>query len=280
MKTPHLALVVLLALTPLPASSQSSDQNPAAPPKVALLVYQQTQAGRAGARQELESSLARAFDRLQAPLSWIELEAVTGPPGALFFDPGKSYDDIERAGAQLGSIFAAHPELAQKQQQVEELLTSSSTVVALRLDTLGYHADTLDLAKARFLQIEIIKLHPGHERDFADAQTTLRAALEKSHSDIARVVYQVDHGMPAPTFLIVEVLRSLKELDDRIAARTSLERTETEVERVHLEQIARDAYESRQSNLYGIHPEMSHVSKEFAMQDPQFWIVKEGPQLP
>ena len=276
MKKAHLALAALLALRALPASSQSSDQNPAAPPKVALLVYQQTQPGRAGARQELEASLARAFDRLQAPLSWIELEAVTGPPGALFFDPGKSYDDIEKAGAQLGSIFAAHPELAQKQQAVDELLTSSSTVVALRRDDLGYLADTLDLAKARFLRIETVKVRPGHERDFVEAQTTLRSALEKSHSSITRVVYQIDQGMPAPTFLVVEVLHSLKELDDRIAARTSLERTETEVERVHLEQIARDAYESRQSNLYGIHPEMSHVSKDFAMQDPQFWILKEG----
>src|ERR1700758_3199900 len=204
MKTTHLALVALLTLGILRASSQSLDQNPASPPKVALLVYQQTQAGKTGARQELEISLARAFDRLQAPLSWIELEAVTGPPGALFFDPGKSYDDIEKAGAQLGSIFAAHPELAQKQQQVDELLTNSSTVVALRRDDLGYRADTLDLAKARFLQIETVRVRPGHERDFNEAQTTLRSALEKSHSDIPRVVYQVDHGLPAPTFLIVE----------------------------------------------------------------------------
>lgn len=29
-------------------------------------------------------------------------------------------------------------------------------------------------------------------------------------------------------------------------------------------------------NLYFIHPEVSHVSKDFAMQDSQFWIVKEG----
>jgi hypothetical protein len=275
MKTTHFAVAALLALSALPVTSQSLNQNPAGAPKLALLVYQQTQAGRTGARQELETSLARAFDRLQAPLSWIELEAVTGPPGALFFDPGKSYDDIEKAGAQLASIFAAHPELAQKQQSVDELLTSSSTVVALRRDDLGYRTETLDLAKARFLQIETVRVRPGHKRDFADAQTTLRSALEKSHSDIARVVYQVDHGIPAPTFLIVEVLHSLKELDDRITARASLERTVTEVERVHLEQIARDAYESRQSNLYGIHPEMSHVSKDFAMQDPQFWVMKE-----
>jgi hypothetical protein len=273
MRKTYFALVTLLALGTSSGWSQAAGASPAAPPKVALLVYQQTQPGKAGTRQDLEVSMAQAFDRLDAPLSWIELEAVTGSPGALFFDPGQSYEDIEKAGAQLGSIFAAHPELAQKQQQIDELLASSSTVVALRRDDLGYRVESMDLAKSRFLRIELVRVRPGHERDFADAQTTLRTSLEKSKSDAARVIYQVNHGMTQPTFLIVEALRSLKELDDWIAAGKKLDQAESDVDRVHLERIAQDAYLSREINLYGIHPEMSHVSKDFAMQDPQFWRV-------
>jgi hypothetical protein len=38
-----------------------------------------------------------------------------------------------------------------------------------------------------------------------------------------------------------------------------------------MQQIAREAYASTESNLYSIKPEKSHVSKEFAAGDPEFW---------
>jgi hypothetical protein len=38
-----------------------------------------------------------------------------------------------------------------------------------------------------------------------------------------------------------------------------------------MQQIAREAYQSTESNLYAISPRMSHVFKEFADGDPAFW---------
>jgi len=45
-------------------------------------------------------------------------------------------------------------------------------------------------------------------------------------------------------------------------------------DRMH--QIARDAYESSESNLYAISPTTSHVPKEFADGDPDFWFLKQS----
>jgi hypothetical protein len=42
----------------------------------------------------------------------------------------------------------------------------------------------------------------------------------------------------------------------------------------HIQQIARAAYAHTESNLYAISPEKSHVSKEFAAGDPEFWTPK------
>lgn len=41
-----------------------------------------------------------------------------------------------------------------------------------------------------------------------------------------------------------------------------------------MQQIAREAYARTESNLYSINPEKSHVSKEFAAGDPEFWTPK------
>jgi len=38
-----------------------------------------------------------------------------------------------------------------------------------------------------------------------------------------------------------------------------------------LQQIARESYVNTESNLYAVNSEMSHVSKEFAAGDPNFW---------
>jgi hypothetical protein len=50
---------------------------------------------------------------------------------------------------------------------------------------------------------------------------------------------------------------------------------EAEVEAAErVQRIARAAYAHTESNLYAISPEKSHVSKEFAAGDPEFWTPK------
>jgi hypothetical protein len=77
--------------------------------------------------------------------------------------------------------------------------------------------------------------------------------------------------MPQPTFLLVESLRSLADADNKIDTDRHVQQNLSETERSRLEQIAREAYASVESNLYAVHPEMSHVSNEFASGDPGFW---------
>ncbi len=231
-----------------------------APPKVVLWVHQQMLAGKAGERDKLEAEICRKFEEFGIPIPWIEMEAVTGSPGALFLDPASSFEEMDRAGHLLGEAYGAHPELAQLQDQIEERLASSKIVFAVRRDDLG--GSRVDLSKARYLRINVVSVRPGHESDFAEADKI----ISRVHADEARVVYAVDSGMTLPTFLVIEALRSLGDADKKPEATGMAEK-----DRKQLEQIARDAYTSVESNLYAIHPEMSHVSRGFAAEDPEFW---------
>jgi hypothetical protein len=56
-----------------------------------------------------------------------------------------------------------------------------------------------------------------------------------------------------------------------LAWRGPLRDAEGEAGADRMQQIAREAYHSTESNLYAISPEMSHVFKEFADGDPGFW---------
>ena len=83
--------------------------------------------------------------------------------------------------------------------------------------------------------------------------------------------------MPSPTFLVFVPMRALKQNDDLLNWRRSLREAEGEEVAHRMEQIAKDAYTSTESNLYFISPETSHVSKDFADGDPKCWSPKRTP---
>jgi hypothetical protein len=244
-----------------------------APPKLVMLVYQRFPFDKATESGKALAAAARACANLEVPNSWIVLESVTGDSEVLSFDPFDSFAHISKAFAKWGPIYAAHAELGKFQAQINGALASQRTIVAERRDDLSYRANRIDLSKARFLRVLEVRLHPGHEGEFAEAFKKLTAAYEKTESDLPWVVYQVNVGMPSPTFFAFVPMRTLAQNDDLLNLRDLLHEAEGEAaERMH--QIARAAYAHTESNLYTISPEKSHVSKEFAAGDPEFWTPK------
>ncbi len=256
------------------AQTKKTSGTATAPPKLLLLVHQQFKFGSESTRQKLEVSVTRECDRLEVPNSWIDLQSITGPPGALSFDPFDSFEQVEAAFLVWEQLFASHPRLTQLQDQIRALEASESTIIAVRRDDLGYRVNRIDLRKARFMRVQEVRLGPGHETDFVEASKLLSAAYEKIDADMPWVVYQANVGMPTPSFLIFVPMHALKENDNYLARAPKLREAEGEVGFDRMQQIARDAYRSTESNLYYVSPETSHVSKEFAAGEPAFWSPK------
>jgi hypothetical protein len=66
-------------------------------------------------------------------------------------------------------------------------------------------------------------------------------------------------------------MNALKQNDDLLSWKETLQEAEGEEAMKRLQQIARESYVNTESNLYVVNGEMSHVSKEFAADDPNFW---------
>ena len=252
--------------------------NPAAtPPNLVLLLHQEIQPGKTKERQKLESSISRACDRLQTPNDWIDLQSISGAQEALFFDPFDSFEDLGKSKIEWRQLFAAHPELAQMQEEIEGLVVSDRTIIAARRDDLGYRADGIDLSEARYMRVLDVRLFPGHESDFVQAIKILADAYAKIPVETPWVVYQVDVGIPTPAFLVFMPMPELKPNDDLLSWRENLIQAEGEQAADALQKIAREAFASTETNLYVLSPELSHVSQEFAAGDPDFWKHKTAP---
>jgi len=264
--TVHAALVCGTLLSTGQTAPATTLQSAGAPSKVVLLVHQHFLPGKAGERERLEVETCKKFEEFAVPIAWIELESVSGVPGALFFDPANSFKEIDRAGQLLGEMYTAHPELVQLQNEIEDRIESSKTVFARLREDLG-RVDRVDLTKAHYWRITTVNVRPGRESDFAEADK----ARGRIHPEAAWFVYEVDSGTAVPTFLVIETMASLTDVDKNETSGSK----EAKKER---EQIMRDAYVSAESDLYVVHPEMSHVSHSFAAGEPEFWTPAAAKQ--
>ncbi len=266
------AFVVFCAAHATVLSAQTEKPTRAAtPPKILMLVHQRFKCGSESARQKLEVSVTRARDRLDVPNAWIDLQSITGPPEALFFDPLDSFEQLDNAFVAWGQILSSHSALARLLDEIKALETSESTIIAVRRDDLGYRVNRIDLSKTRFMRVLEVRLRPGHESDFGDAFKLLSAAYDKIDVGMPWVVYEGNVGMPSPSFFVFVPMRALKENDSYLARAPKLRETEGDAGFDRMQQIARDAYARTESNLYSVSPEMSHVPKELSDGDPDFW---------
>jgi len=231
-------ILMILVCAPLfgaqPAAPPTVSPSPASPPKILMLVRQQFKPAKNLARDRLQRATAAAYNRLDVPVYWLELQAFTGPSEALFFDPFDSLEAVEKAGAVLGPLYQEHPELFAFQAGIKDALASERTILAVRRDSPGVNA--INLAQARFLRLLVVSTRPGDEPPAA--------------GDLASsVVYQVSSGMSGPAFLIFQALTEF-----------------VDIPTVHTTSgtIVEDA-------VYVIDPRMSHISREFARQDQSFW---------
>src|SRR5258708_21518861 len=78
------------------ASAQAEDFPNLAgtPPQLLLLVHQEFRSGKTNERRKIEVAISRACDHLAFPNSCIDLESISGPPAALFFDSFHSFEQL------------------------------------------------------------------------------------------------------------------------------------------------------------------------------------------
>jgi hypothetical protein len=265
-------LLLSLAFVGMMPAQESADVAKSGPPKFLNMVHHELKPGKIGAYDELESSIARVYNRESIPVFWVELESLTGPSEVLYLNLFDSPEEMARAVDALSAGLAAHPELAQMQDRLLQDNTSSgTTVLAVLRDDMGYRANTIDFSKMHILRLSTVFAHPGYERAFMETEWSLSEASEKVHAQAAWAVYQVVGGLPQPAFVIVTPMRSLQDMNDVFDTDQTLRKTQGGALEQHLQELARVAYGTSDTRLFIVGQKMSHVSKAFAAGDPEFW---------
>ena len=266
------ALLIATSVFVRPMRAQDSNPQKAGPPKFLNMVHQELKPGRVWEYGELETSIARIYSREGIPVFWVELESITGPSEVLYLNLFDSADELAKSEKALSAALAAHPELAQTQDRLlQENTSSGTTVLGVRRDDMGYRANTIDFSKMRALRLSTVFAHPGYERAFMETEWSLSEASQKATARTAWAVYEVVGGLPEPAYVIVTPMQSLNEIDDMVEAGQAVKKAEGGALEQHLQELARIAYGTSDTRLFLVGPKASHVSKELAASDPDFW---------
>jgi hypothetical protein len=255
-----ISTAVLIILSPAIATSPDLGKTP----QVLLLDRIDLTAGKVAEFESIEAEIAKAYRDAAVPVYWVALQSITGPPHILYFDGFDTFAQMEAAGAAISKAEQSHPDLARMQSDLAQLMQSSQAVVNLRREDLSHRLDRFDIAKFPYVRLTVIQLRSGYEQDFADVLRTIRRAFETEGIESPWAIFQVHSGMPAPAFIAVQLLTSLKEFDDTLEARKREYVNPFDFGRSKPPLLPKDAIASLQSDLYSVNLKISHIPNDGA----------------
>jgi hypothetical protein len=253
---------------------------PTEPPQLLLLRHREIAFDRAKEVARWSSELARTCDLAQTTDFWIHLQALTGSPDTMILEPFGSFEHWERSRSEWRLFYKAHPDPSRLNEQIEDSSSSDRTGIAILREDLGYLPGSINLSEMRYLRTVEYRIFPGHEREFEEGIKTLAESYSKLQADRPWIVYEMNVGAATPTFVVLVPLATIAENDELQAWKQALAGAEGEAAARRREEIARNAYAGVDSNLYIVRPDMSHVSKEFADADPDFWRPRNDSGVP
>ncbi|HKV26964.1 MAG TPA: hypothetical protein VJN90_01660 [Candidatus Acidoferrales bacterium] len=269
-------LAGLWAVSPIaPGQTNQPLSQAGAPSKVINIVHEALIPGKESAYADLLARIADSYSRAKIPVYWLTSQSLTGSPDAMSLNFLDSFADAETVLHALGEAMVAHPELMPLQERLLGYTRGVTNALAVRRDDVGYRANTIDLRKARILRVATVVVRQGYESEFAEAMKDLSVAYARVNADSPWVLYQVNAGAPATTFVFIMPMRSLKEMDDYIGRAKRLRDAEGKTVEGRMEEIARTAYVSWDSEIYALNPQDSHVREDFAAGNPSFWKPKK-----
>ena len=267
---------VLAAGLLLSGASLIQAQSPE-PPHLLRIFREDIKSGKSSAHEKVESAYARAFSK-SGYTNYLALDGTTGTSQAWFLESYDSYESLEKA-MHMAEAEPLKTTLSQLDAQDGELRTGERNMIATYQKDMSYLPVPSSLVKARFVNINMVRVRPGHAADFAEMRKLVNAAFEKSESKQRRVVYSVSSGMPAGTYLVLSAMDSLKAMDPPAGAMSMAEAFGAD-NLAKYNKLQADTIISSEFTLFAVNPKMSNPPKEFIAADPGFWAPKPAAAKP
>ena len=246
---------------------------PASQPSILTIVREEVKAGRGSEHAKHEAGWPAAYEKANSPYYYLALVSMTGPSEAWYVSSYNSHAAMADSMKMEDKDPALSSELA-RLSRVDAEYINGVRVIQTSARTDLSQGDFPDLAKARFDQITIFRVRPGHESQFEEAAKAYGAAAKRASVNARYRVYEVVAGMPAPAYIIFSTVDDYAEFDQRMTAGQATMKALTADERATMQKFAAEALVNEETNRFRVDPLQSYVSEETRAKDPAFWSPK------
>jgi len=246
---------------------------PKTQPKLITVGREEVKVGRNADHAKHEAGWPAAFEKAKSPDYYLALTSLTGPNEAWYIAPSESHMALGEQMKREDKDPVLSAELARLSLGDAQYINGVQTFQAVARTDLSVGTFP-DIAKARFYEITVFRVHPGHEVQFEEAAKAYASARMRAEPKAGYRIYEVIAGMPGPAYLEFSSVEDYGEFDQQLAAKVATWKETTPEEKSRLQRCLTEGIISYEVNRFRLDPVQSYVPKETREQDRDFWIAK------
>jgi hypothetical protein len=220
-----------------------------------------------------ESNFVQAMARAKWPTHYIALGSLSGKSRALYLTQYGSFEAWEKDNAAVAKNATLSSELDRAEMTDGELLDSFDQAVGYYNEELSYRART-DLSQARFMEISVYNVRPGHGKEWRDLVKMVIDGYQKAGTSAHWATFEMVYGRDGGTFIVLSSSKSLSEIDTNFAEDKQFMAAMGEDGMKKLEDLVGSAVEHSDHELFSINARQSYPPDEWVKADPAFWKPK------
>jgi hypothetical protein len=266
---------ILLGLSlAVAGSSMVAAQQTASSPKVLQITREYTKPYKGGmAHDKTESAFIQAMTRAKFPAYYEAFTSMSGKSRALYFTQYDSFADWEKDNKIVDKNPALNADLERAGIADGELLDEVDSGVYVRDEDLSYHPHA-DISHARYMEVEVFQIRPGHASEFREAAKMVKAAHEKAGDSAHWAMFEIAFGAERGTYVALTADNSMADIDSGFADGKKFADAMGEEGLKKLDSLAAASIETWHNELFSVNPKQSYVNPDWIKADPEFWRPK------
>jgi hypothetical protein len=257
------------------ASMAAAQDASATPPKVLQITREWIKPGKAGmAHDKSEAAFVSLMNKGKLQGHYVALNSMSGKSRALYIARYPSFEAWEADNKIFGKNPALNAEFDRAATADGELLDGLDTAVFTYSEEMSYHPRP-DLSHARYYQINVFHVRPGHIKEWRQAVKMYQEACDKANNGAHWGMYELAYGGDGGTFMALSHRSSMKEIDEIIAGDKKFVEAMGGPEGMQkFDEVFSQAVDSSHAELFSINPKQSYADEQWIKGDPDFWKPK------
>jgi hypothetical protein len=224
------------------------------------------------AHDKTEGAFLQAMNKAKFPAYYVGLTSMSGKSRSLYLTIYDSFAEWEKDNKLVDKNPALSAELERASVADGELLESVDSLVYTYDKDLSYKSRP-DLIGARYMEIYVFHVKPGHRADWNKLGKLIKDAHDKAGTSAHWAMYEIAYGAQDGEFIALSSDKSMADIDTGFAENKKFMDALGDNVKQFRELFASSVEYSR-SELFSINPKQSYVPDAWIKADGDFWKPK------